>query len=81
MVPYRLRFAPFRGTDAVAAGLLTRRQLDGGSWRRLYPDIYVHTSVELDHRTRCFAAALMLRERGAISGRSAAYLWGANVLP
>jgi Protein of unknown function (DUF559) len=80
LVPRQLRWAPFRGSDAVAAGLLTRRQLEGACWRRLYPDVYVHTGVELDHRNLCYAAALMLRERGAVSGRSAAYLWGADVL-
>jgi very-short-patch-repair endonuclease len=79
-VPSALHSAPFRGAAAVAAGLLTRRQLAGPSWLRLLPDVYVHVSVNLDHDLRCRAVALWLGDRGAISGLSAAYLWGVRVL-
>lgn len=80
-VPPPLRFAPFRGATAVAAGLMTRRQLAGPAWRRLLPDVYVHVDAVLDHFTWCRAASLLLPPAGAISGRSAAYLLGADVLP
>src|SRR5690349_17453409 len=72
-----LRLAPFVGRDAVAAGLLTRRQLDGATWRRLFPDVYAWYGLHLDHRDYCVAAGLYLGARGAVSGRSAAALWGA----
>ena len=79
-VPAELRFTPFRGRDAVARGLLTRRQLCGSCWRRLLPDVYLHRDVELDHLSWCTAARLVLPPRGAIGGASAAFLYGADVL-
>jgi hypothetical protein len=79
-VPPELTYAPFAGSDAVAAGLLTRRQLAGGSWRRLLPGIYAWAGLRLDHGARCLAAGLFLRGRGAVSGRDAAALWGADAL-
>jgi very-short-patch-repair endonuclease len=79
-VPRQLRSAPFRGRDAVAAGLLTRRQLDGPVWSRLFPDVYLHRDACLDHLTWCSAAWFVLPAGGAISGASAAYVYGADVL-
>jgi very-short-patch-repair endonuclease len=79
-VPRELTSTPFRGATAVASGLLTRRQLQGDRWQRLFPDIYAWAGLELDHRARCLAAGLFLRGRGVVSGRSAAALWGADVL-
>jgi hypothetical protein len=40
-IPAQLRTDVFGGSDAVDAGLLSRRSLAGRSWRRLYPDVYV----------------------------------------
>jgi very-short-patch-repair endonuclease len=80
-VPSRLRHRPFRGRDAVAAGLLTRRQLTSAHWKRLFPDVYLHRDAEFDHLTWCKAAILILPAGGVISGRSAAFLYGADVLP
>ncbi|GAA0916164.1 DUF559 domain-containing protein [Virgisporangium aurantiacum] len=74
------RDLPFVGSAAIAEGLLTRRQLQGGTWRRLFPDIYACAQLELDHHLRCQAAGLYLRGRGAVSGRSAAAFWGADTL-
>jgi hypothetical protein len=79
-LPRDLTFAPFRGSDAIQAGLLTRRQLNGNQWRKLFRDIYVAANLPLDHRTWCFAASLLLNGRGAVSGRSAAALFGVNLL-
>lgn len=78
--PRELTTTPFMGSAAIARGLLTRRQLQGDTWRRLFPDIYAWAHLELDHRAWCFAAGLHLRGRGAVSGRAAAALWGADVL-
>jgi very-short-patch-repair endonuclease len=80
VVPRDLSYAPFRGSEAVDAGLLTRRQLQGPQWRRLFRDVYLPAGVPLDHRTWCMAADLVLDGRGAISGRSAALLYGVDVL-
>jgi very-short-patch-repair endonuclease len=82
-VPPQFRFAPFRGSKAIADGLLTHRMLDGPTWRRMFRDVYLHTEAadNADHRTWCEAAALYLPAGGAIAGLSAAYLWGVDLLP
>ncbi|MFY1698853.1 MULTISPECIES: DUF559 domain-containing protein [unclassified Solwaraspora] len=82
-VPQQLRFAPFRGSAAVADGLLTQRMLAGPTWRRMFQDVYLHAAAadNADHRTWCEAAALWLPAGGAIAGLSAAYLWGVDLLP
>jgi very-short-patch-repair endonuclease len=77
VVPARLRDAPFRGSAAIRAGLLTRAQLAGQTWRRLFADVYAHADVPVDHFTRCEAAALLLPPGAALAGRSAAHLWQA----
>lgn len=79
-VPRELTYAPFVGRDAVAEGLVTRAQLAGPAWRRLLPDIYAWAHLRLDHPAWCVAAGLFLRDRGAVSGRAAAALLGADVL-
>jgi len=80
-VPDRLRDKPFRGSAAIRDGLLTRGQLAGPSWRRLFPDIYVYDGAPCDHFTRCEAAALLLPPGAAIAGRSAAHVLSAAVMP
>jgi uncharacterized protein DUF559/transcriptional regulator with AbiEi antitoxin domain of type IV toxin-antitoxin system len=80
-VPQQLQFAPFRGSAAVAAGLLTKAMLRGATWRRLLPDVYVHRTVQLDHRAWCDAVALTLPTGAALGGLTAARLWGVNLLP
>jgi hypothetical protein len=65
--PRELTTTPFVGSAAITKGLLTRRQLQGDTWRRLFPDIYTRAHLELDHRAWCFAAGLHLRGRGSVS--------------
>ncbi|MFE9200666.1 endonuclease domain-containing protein [Micromonospora sp. NPDC007230] len=81
-VPRRLSFLPFRGSAAVSDGQLTWAMLRGPAWRRLLPDVYVHRDGYRldDHRMWCDAVALRLPPGSAIAGRSAAYLWGADLL-
>jgi very-short-patch-repair endonuclease len=74
-VPRQLSAEVFRGSQAVRAGLLTRRQLDGPTWRRLFRDVYVHAGVEVTHELRAAAACLLFPEV-LVTGRSAAVLWG-----
>jgi hypothetical protein len=71
--------APFLGTKAIAAGLVTRRQLQGDAWIRLFRDVYASASLPNDHMLKVWAAALILPKGAAIAGRSAAHLWGANL--
>lgn len=79
-VPDVLRFAPFIGSDAVASGLLTRGQLSGRTWRRLFRNVYLHADATLDALTWCRAANLILPPGGALSHRAAAFTYGVNLL-
>ncbi|MEU4621598.1 DUF559 domain-containing protein [Actinoplanes sp. NPDC023801] len=79
-VPVVLTTAPFRGTVAVADGLLTPAKLRGRTWRRLLPDVYIHHELPLDHRLWCAAAVLILPSGAAIGGLSAAHLFGCGLL-
>src|SRR5262245_15621029 len=80
MLPSALRYKPFRGSVAVAAGLLTARQLRSPAWRRLFHDVYICADATVDHLTLCQAAALLLPVGAALSHRSAAMLHNANIL-
>jgi Protein of unknown function (DUF559) len=79
-LPSSVRYAPFRGSLAVAAGLLTKQQLRGPAWRRLFRDVYICAEAPVDHLTLCKAAALLLPAGAALSHRSAALLHNANIL-
>jgi very-short-patch-repair endonuclease len=72
---------PFRGSAAVACGALTRNQLAGPRFRRLFPDIYVPAALEVDLAVRSLAAALLVAPSGVLSGYSAAELLGASCAP
>jgi len=71
--------APFRGSVAVASGVLTARQLTGPQFRRIFRDVYISASVTVDHLTRCQAAALLLPAGAALSHETAAMFF--NVPP
>ena len=68
---------PFRGSDAIAAGLLTRAQLRGPLVRRLFRDVYVEAGTTVTHEVRCRGATLFLPADAVITGRSAATVRGA----
>jgi hypothetical protein len=59
----------------VADGLLSRRQLAGRSWRRLFHDVYVHRDVPVTHELRARGATVLL-PGAVVTGRSAAVIWG-----
>lgn len=80
-VPRECEFLPFRGSEAVARGRLSRSMLRGPTWRRLFPDVYLHVDAPLHHRVLCEAVALTLPDGTAVGGLSAAYLWGVDLLP
>ncbi|TQM14725.1 hypothetical protein [Pseudonocardia kunmingensis] len=73
--------SPFRGSAAVAAGVLTPGVLRGPRFRRLYPDIYVAARRELDLVLWSLAAYLLVEGRGVLAGWSAAELLGASCGP
>lgn len=66
----------FRGSEAVAAGVLTADQLRGPQFRRLYRDVYLPAGMPITHPVRCEGAALALPAAAVITGRSAATLRG-----
>jgi len=72
---------PFRGSSAVAAGLLTPGVLRGPRFRRLFPDIYVPAGAEVDLALLSRAAYLLVEGRGALGGYSAAELLGVDCAP
>lgn len=72
---------PFRGSVAVAAGVLSRAVLQGPRFRRLFPDVYVRADVEVDLALRSLGAAALVGDRGVLGGYSAAELLGASCGP
>lgn len=73
---------PFRGSDAVARGLVTEGALRGRRFVRLFPDIYVPAEVEIDLTVRSLAAYLLFaRCGGVLAGYSAAAVLGADCAP
>jgi hypothetical protein len=78
LVPGELRKDVFRGSAAVASGLLSRRRLAGPSWRRLFHDVYVHRDVPITHELLVRGAVVLL-PGAVVTGRSAAVLWGVDL--
>jgi hypothetical protein len=77
--PDELRGRVFRGSAAVRSGLLTRHQLSSSAWRRLFPDVYACTSVEISHLVRTRAVTQILVPAAVASGRTAGVLWGVDL--
>ena len=69
--------SPFIGTEALAAGELTRGQLRW-NYRAILPDVYVAKDQQLTLRIRTAAAWLWSGRRAVIAGRAAAALHGAR---
>lgn len=81
IVPRALRHRVFRGSQAIASGLLTADQLRGRAYLRMFRDIYLHAEAihpdePIEHRVRIEAAALLLPPGAVIGGRSALCLSG-----
>ncbi len=79
LVPEALRNTPFRGTAAIAAGLVTAHQLRSVVWRRLFHDVYVHAGIPDTHLLHILAAQLIIPSNAIITGRSAATIWGVGL--
>jgi hypothetical protein len=69
---------PFRGSVAVAAGLVTPNVLRGPRFRRVFPDVHVPAACELDLALRSVAASVYVGGRGVLVGYFAAELHGAS---
>lgn len=68
---------PFIGSEAVAAGRLTRTQL-ATRHHRLFPDVYVPREADVDAELRAKAAWLWSGRRGVVGGFAAAALHGSK---
>ncbi|NYJ06476.1 DUF559 domain-containing protein [Petropleomorpha daqingensis] len=73
----RLTGELFVGSHAVAEGLLTKRQIEAGLYRRVLRNVYAEPHLVHDHQLRTRAAALLMPPEAAIGGRSAAVWFGA----
>jgi very-short-patch-repair endonuclease len=71
----------FRGTAAIAAGLVTPGELRGPRYRRLFPDTYVRAGDRVDLALRSHAGYRWADGRGLLAGYSAAELLGAACAP
>jgi hypothetical protein len=67
----------FIGSHAVAAGSVTRRQLQSGLYRRLLQNVYADPSLTAEHRLYARGAMLVMPEDAVLGGRSAAAWYGA----
>jgi very-short-patch-repair endonuclease len=73
----RINDRPFVGSEAIAAGLVTKYELRH-KFSSVFPDVYLHPDLEptLDRRIR--AAWLWSHGEGVIAGLTASALHGAN---
>lgn len=74
----RTRSEPFRGSAAVARGLMTWGRLRGPDFLRLHPDVYVGADAEIDAWVRVRALRVWSRGRATVAGPLAALAWGAE---
>lgn len=66
----------FRGSVAVAAGLVSKQALRTAAYRRLFQDCSTDSALAPDHALRCRALASVLPPHSAFCGWSAAALHG-----
>jgi hypothetical protein len=71
----------FRGSVAVAAGLVSPGELRGPRYNRLLPDVYAPAALPVDLVLRSRAAYLWAGGSGVLTGYSAAELLGAECAP
>jgi very-short-patch-repair endonuclease len=77
--PAALRRQIFRARDAIQSGLLTAQQLRGPAWQRVCRGVYADATLPLHHGLKARAAALAIPPEAAITGKSAAWLWGVRL--
>ncbi len=80
VVPAELTSGPFTLAEARRAGL-TRRQLQGRSWRRVGPGVYVWAGLAENPMLMLAAVRHRLPAGAVFSGRTAAWLHGVDVPP
>jgi hypothetical protein len=73
-----LRTRVFRGSAAVAAGLLTPDQLRSTAWRQLRRDVYADADLQVDHRLLAWGVSLVAPQAAVFGGLTAVVLWGGH---
>lgn len=68
---------PFIGSEAIAAGVLTKSQL-ATRCSRLFPDVYIARGVDVSAKLRANAGWLWTGRRGVVAGLSASALHGSE---
>ena len=68
---------PLIGSEAIAAGVLTKSQL-ATRFRRLFPDVYLERDVDVTAELRAKAGWLWTGRRGVVAGFAAAGLHGSK---
>src|SRR5687767_3555300 len=74
--PYGLH-GVFLGSQAVADGFVSRKQLKAGLYRRLMTNVYANPALVPDHRLMAHAAMLALPSEAVLGGVTAAAWLGA----
>lgn len=74
-VPEELRDRPFTSAQAARSGV-TWKALQSRRFRRLFPDVYVWSGLDVDLLVRVRGALLKLPPDAVVSGVTAARLWG-----
>jgi very-short-patch-repair endonuclease len=73
---------PFRGSLAVARGIVSPGALRGPRFVRLFPDVYVAAGLKVTFRVLSMAAFVLVEPRGGVlTGYSAAELVGSSCAP
>src|SRR5262249_57625386 len=80
VVPAELTRGPFTVAEARQAGL-TRRQLQGASWRRIGSGLYVWAALADNPALLLAAVHRHLPAAAAFSGQTAAWLHGLELPP
>ena len=80
MLPPELQRGPFSLDDAMRAGL-ERWHLEGATWTRIGPQLYIWSALREDPMHRLEAARRRLPAGAAFSGLTSAWLHGIDVAP
>lgn len=73
--------APFLGSEAIRAGLVTRDTLRGPRFKKLGVDVFTAADLPANFANRSRGVALRLNGSGVLSGYSAAELLGSGCVP
>jgi hypothetical protein len=77
-IPEDLRHRPFSQAEGLAHGL-TVHKLNGPTWTRLFPRVWVHRDHEMSENEWIMAAALAMPERAQLSHVSRIQALGLNI--